>query len=243
MRKSQWFCNPNFDYFSHFREELERKDSYGHYKLQGEETLQKFFKKLKFDYISLRLPDVLGPRDNTNRFWKCFLWTKLNDIIGNVTIPKSLRNSPLSFVYSQDVAQLIYSLTDDVYDSHVYNQAYNLAFDETISLKDLFTTMTRFLGNESIEISEGEFGIGFPSVMRGPVDTQKAVDLLNWKPTPIKQALHDIIQFYNEAQFNGNYKYILDRVLEFHGIKREKYGQFVVKHHEELENRKSKEEL
>ena len=103
--------------------------------------------------------------------------------------------------------------------------------------------MARFLGNESIEISEGEFGIGFPSVMRGPVDTQKAFNLLDWKPTPIKQALHDIIQFYNEAQFNGNYKYILDRVLEFHGIKREKYGQFVVKHHEELENRKSKEEL
>lgn len=191
----------------------------------------------------MRLPDVIGPRDNTNRFWKCFLWTKLNDIIGNVTIPKSLENSPLSFVYSQDVAQLIYSLTNDVYDSHVYNQAYNLAFDETISLKDLFTTMARFLGNESINIVDGELGIGFPSVTRGPVDILKAINLLDWKPTPIKQALQDTIQFYNEAQFNGNYKYILDRVLEFHGVKREKYGQFVVKHHEELESRKLKEEL
>ena len=222
---------------------MNKRDSYGHHKLQGEETLQKFFKKLRFDYIALRLPDVIGLRDNTNRFWKCFLWTKLNDIIGDVTIPKELRDSPLSFVYSQDVAQLIYSLADDAFHSDVYNQAYNLAFDETISLKDLFTSMAKFLGNDSIDISDGDFGIGFPSVTRGPVDISKAVNLLNWRPTPVYQALHDTIQFYNEAQFNGNYKYILDRVLEFHGVKRDKYRQFVVKHHEELERRSVKQEL
>ena len=103
--------------------------------------------------------------------------------------------------------------------------------------------MAKFVGNDSIIISDGNLGIGFPSVMRGPVDISKAINFLNWKPTPVHKALHDTMQFYNESQFNRDYKYILDRVLEFHGVKRDKYRQFVVKHHEEFEKRRTKQEL
>jgi len=219
------------------------KDTYGHRKLESEETLHKFHQKLKYQYISIRLPDVIGPRDNTNRFWKCFLWAKLTDIVGPITIPDEIADKPLSFVYSLDVAELIFSLVANDYDEQVFNNAYNLAFKETISLRYLFESMASYLGNSMPNITDGEFPIGFPSVKRGCVDISKAVNVLKWSPVTIDDALKDSMLFYNDAQFNKEYKYLLDRVLEFHGIKRDKYRKFVSKHHAELEKRRSKEEL
>ena len=142
-----------------------------------------------------------------------------------------------------DVAELIFSLVAKDYDDQAFNSAYNLAFKETISLRYLFKSMTSFLGSSSLNITDGEFPIGFPSVTRGPVDISKAVNVLKWSPTTVDKALKDSMLFYNNAQFNKEYKYLLDRVLEFHGIKRDKYRQFVSKHHAELEKRKLKEEL
>jgi len=223
------------------QEQLNKRDSYGHRKLQGEETLQKFYQRLKFDYIALRLPDVIGPRDNTNRFWKCFLWTKFTDIIGPVTIPKEVQDLPLSFVYSHDVAQLIYSLADEVYSPDVYNQAYNLGFKKLYTLRNIFQDMSSFIGRGSVNITEGDFRIGFPSVTRGPVDISKAEKMLAWKPTPIEKALVETMEFYDDAQFNGDYKYIMDRVLEFHGVSRDKYREFVIQHHKEMESRQKQE--
>lgn len=226
------------------QEELNKRDSYGHRKLQGEETLRKYHKLLKFDFISLRLPDVLGPRDNTNRFWKCFLWAKLRKIAGDVTIPVGIQAKPLSFVYSLDVARLIFSIVNDELGADILNDAYNLAFKEQISLKSLFQMMVKF-NNESdgIEIKDDIFEIGFPSVIRGPVDITKAETVLKWAPTEINTALTETMKFYDDAQFNPEYKYILERILDFHGIKRDKYREFVLMHHMEAQRRKGRDEL
>ena len=47
---------------------LKRKDPYGHYKLSCEEALTYYQReKSGFPWVSLRLADVIGPRDTTNR--------------------------------------------------------------------------------------------------------------------------------------------------------------------------------
>ena len=47
---------------------LKKKDPYGHYKLSGEEALIHYQKhKGGFPWVTLRLADVIGPRDTTNR--------------------------------------------------------------------------------------------------------------------------------------------------------------------------------
>ena len=58
--------------------ELQRKDSYGHDKLAGEEALRKALTTFHGPtHMSLRLPDVLGARDNTGRFFQYLLWLRL----------------------------------------------------------------------------------------------------------------------------------------------------------------------
>ena len=47
---------------------LKKKDPYGHYKLSGEEALKHYQRnKGGFPWVILRLADVIGPRDTTNR--------------------------------------------------------------------------------------------------------------------------------------------------------------------------------
>jgi len=60
-------------------------------------------------YVMLRLPDVLGPRDTTYRFWLYQLWVRLAPVLGSrpVTIPKFLEEQENSFVYVDDVAKVV----------------------------------------------------------------------------------------------------------------------------------------
>ena len=46
-------------------ERLRRADPYGHYKLAGEEAVA----RSGLAWVALRLADVVGPRDTTNRWW------------------------------------------------------------------------------------------------------------------------------------------------------------------------------
>jgi len=42
--------------------------------LKCEEFLKNFADKSKIPYIVLRLPDVIGPFDDTSRFWALMKW-------------------------------------------------------------------------------------------------------------------------------------------------------------------------
>lgn len=52
---------------------LKRQDSYGFQKLESEYVLQKY---LKEKALILRLPDVIGPFDDSSRFWKYLFWVQ-----------------------------------------------------------------------------------------------------------------------------------------------------------------------
>lgn len=225
------------------REALNKRDSYGHKKLECEEVVSRYSSALNYEYVFLRLPDVLGPRDNTLRAYKYFMYTKLHNIIGPLHIPKHTQNVQLSFVYSIDVGRMIASLAHPTFHHvSVFNQSYNLAFKETITLKELLTMMGDRLNHGETKFDESDEAHenhGFPSVTRGPVDISKAISDLRWNPTDIKTAVEEICSFYEKMQYTSEFNYILDRVLDKLNVRGDKYRDFIELHHSKL----NKEEL
>ncbi|ESP00024.1 hypothetical protein LOTGIDRAFT_158251 [Lottia gigantea] len=181
-------------------QEYATKDDYGHRKLESEEALEKQLQANGIPYISLRLPDVVGPRDNTYRWWIYQMWMRLQKYLDKpVTIPANVAKQPMSFVYSQDVADLILDLTNNSPDPDVLNQAYNLAFRETFTLQEFLNEIKNLLNISDVEIGVDENSDSFrlfPSVSLGPVDISKAERQLKWSPTPWVEALKDTVQFY-----------------------------------------------
>ena len=184
------------------RELFRQKDDYGNRKLECEEELEKQATSgTGVPYISLRLPDVIGPRDNTYRWWIYQLWIQLAEYTDEqLSVPKELWNKPLSFVYVYDVADVISDCIKSGED--IYNNAFNLALTERPTLVQLLHGIMNSLDVEDIDIRENPDEEGFrlfPSVKLGPLDTTKARRLLNWNPTPWIDVLDHTVQFYEEA--------------------------------------------
>lgn len=184
------------------RDLFKLRDNYGHRKLECEEELQKQANQgTGVSYISLRLPDVIGPRDNTYRWWIYQLWIKLSEYIDTpLSVPKYLWKQPLSFVYVNDVADVISDCISSGQD--IYNNAYNLALTETPTLVQFLQGLMNVLDIEDIDITEDPDVDGFrlfPSVKSGPLDTTKAKRLLNWNPTSWIDILDHTTEFYEEA--------------------------------------------
>lgn len=180
------------------REKLNEADSYGHNKLACEEVLTRLHTEQNFHFISLRLPDVIGPRDNTNRFWYYFLWTLVHKQIGfPLMIPTWLETQQLNFVYSLDVANLITNKlikpTPEILD-----QPFNLACPEDITLQNFLTLIGNSLNVDPLSFIEGGSEYYFPSVTRGPINCTKAIHMLKWNPTPINVAINDSVAFYRD---------------------------------------------
>lgn len=182
------------------RETLASRDSYGDRKLACEEVLETEANSQRVWWMSLRLPDVIGPRDNSNRFWTYLIWLRFGDVIGKrISLPPHLKGRKLSFVHSEDVGRLILQLVK-MSPHHKFQQAYNLAFRETVTLEELINMMAKTLGISEVNYDRETTGSYlYPSVTRGPVNITKAEKNLNWKPMPIEEAVEKTVQFYEYA--------------------------------------------
>ncbi|CAF1260799.1 unnamed protein product [Adineta steineri] len=188
-------------------ERLRRKDSYGHKKLKIEEYLSQWQSKSNDNwfYVILRLPDVLGPRDSTDRWWFYQMWIQFySSIQKTLEISTNLRSS---YVYVNDVARYItHILSITFLDSSTifYNQILNIGCTEIVSINDLLSMIIDELNLNTLHIpikynpnTEADF---FPSVTRGGINISKALsNQFNWKPTPLKQVVRETIQWYNDA--------------------------------------------
>ena len=158
-----------------------------------------------WSYVILRLPDVLGPRDSTNRWWFYQMWIQFYSSIQKpLEISTYLRSS---YVYVNDVARYItYILSKTFLDFSTifHNQILNVACTEIISINDLFLMIIDELNLNVLDISikynpntETDF---FPSVTRGGINISKALsNQFNWKPTSLKQIVQETIHWYNNA--------------------------------------------
>ena len=174
--------------------------------------------------LVLRLPDVIGPYDDTGRFWATALWARHSP--STLFFPRSLweANPLVSYVYSCDVANLIYDTliapTVSVAEAaKIPNGVFNIAapaihlLDLTqrivaganvhAQIKPVPTVLQAHGGCESSSDDESgneshECCDFYPSVSCGPLDTSAAIRELGWSPTP-----HDVVFAETSAFFQS----------------------------------------
>ena len=189
------------------RTRLNRLDSYGHHKLAVEEWLTAQSEKDgALPFVALRLPDVLGQRDSTLRFWQYQLWLQhTHTLRRRIPIPSHLAQLHTSSVYVRDVAAAVALLLREPPDSPNLNTAFNIAFPQPRTLRQLLAAMAAALARQipgsGVEmeavIEEGGSGpFMFPSVTRGAVDSAKFVRAFpTWRPTDFTAAIDEIVAF------------------------------------------------
>ncbi len=191
-----------------------RRDSYGDEKLSAEEEIEEVHRTRPDapPYVILRLADVIGPRDSTNRFWQYQLWIEMAAKHPDtpVSIPKQCENRSLSFVFSRDVAQLIKTIIhmDKTSRSNIVNESYNLACTEDVNLEEFLRVVQTALGLQEVKVDvtwddRTEVPQIFPSVERGPVDISKATSKLQWSPTSLKHVVRYTVDFYKGVAKDG----------------------------------------
>lgn len=176
----------------------------------------------------LRLPDVIGLRDNTNRFWNYLLWLRFHDIIDRpLELPPSLRDKPLSFVFAEDVANLLIVLPE-YRDNSLFDFTYNLAFRETVTLEELLRIMAKHLGIAEVEFDRSnEGGLRYyPSVKRGPVDISMALNYLRWNPHKLDTGIKKTVQFYEYAMRSSDFKAQRKAILDSFKVPSHALGAF-----------------
>lgn len=193
---------------------LKKLDSYGHEKLKGEEELLKAQKQYNFKYVILRLADVVGPCDSTDRWWSLQLWITWCVLKDEVFyLPLKRKDTLLSFVYVEDVAQLLVTLILDVtkktqsQNEEKYNNVFNLAIAENPSLETFIQDLSQLASGKPVKIEYTDSPIAdfYPSVENGPIDICRATRLLSWKPTAWKCVLENTVRFYNEVPTDEKY--------------------------------------
>ena len=200
------------------KEQLNKFYDYAHRKLQTEEAIvDQRLQEGGLNFVILRLPDVVGPRDGTYRWWIYQLWAKLSKYMPDtpVKIPSFLENYPMSFVYVEDVAKTIVDLLNAP--PQVRDQIINLAWSETFTSEQLITHIEDALGIENKHIidedRENQFYM-YPSVRKGPIDVTKAESLLGWKTTPWEDVVKVTVEFYEQAMTGTDFLTQRDEIIQ-----------------------------
>tara|TARA_B100000795_G_scaffold268482_1_gene255527 strand:+ start:188 stop:2953 length:2766 start_codon:yes stop_codon:yes gene_type:complete len=134
-------------------------DEYGHQKLLGEELLKNKLPSYNSNlpYVILRLPDVIGPRDNSYRSFLTSLFLRivtdsdygLPNVVPQIDPSKNIAYSQISLVYSLDVASLCLAIVRRVAKVNgdpnqlrktwpaMVDHAFNVAFREKVTSNDI----------------------------------------------------------------------------------------------------------
>lgn len=182
---------------AHVRQKLNEADSYGNEKLAGEEVLQQY---ATFPYVSLRFSDVLGPRDGTERLILYHIWIKYSQAIGiPLTVPNEVENITTSITYVEDAVS---SILAAVKTEESWNEAYNVACEETFNVVQGIQSIAAVFGIGDVEVkavpTEESFEV-FPSVRRGPMDITRAKRVLKFKPTPLEEVLKKTVEWHEQV--------------------------------------------
>lgn len=172
--------------------------------LEREKLLINFDNK---KYLFIRLPDVLGPFDESFRIWVYLEWIK-NSRIRPIEFERADLVRNLSFVSRDDVNNLILNLilnAQNFKNEEIYNQAFNISFDEILTLKELVDVLYFILTENNSElinkgynyiIPEDCYGKTYlPSVTVGAVCNYKAKNIGLFKPK------ENIIEFLRKTVY------------------------------------------
>ena len=118
--------------------------------------------------LSLRLADVIGPYDDSCRFWKYLLWAQVAKH-WPITLDEAEKARKLSFTFSGDAVDTVVTqlLAENKTDG-----AYNIAMAEKVTLEEFVRYFIE--GDDEIKYLDMNKGEGhpntfYPSVDLGPV--------------------------------------------------------------------------
>jgi len=191
---------------------LKEKSEKGDNELECEEELLKQYNAGGFPYVSLRLANVFGPKENSIRYWLLHLWVKACVAL---TLPlhvdATLVEKPIALTYTPDIAQAVVraiskGLNQTCCSEHVHAEAFNLASEEMPSQRILYNLIAEPAGMpyvETILIPTNESVVLYPDNLRGPISISKAQDVLRWSPTDINKAFRGVARFYERVMLEG----------------------------------------
>lgn len=199
------------------RKRLRKADGYGDGKLEAEEALAAGTgMSTHARAIALRLPDVLGPYDDTLRLWAYWHWWHAGpDNRPQVKKPTLKRRDPsqapdhldppLAFVFSRDVARFLVHLISrrlpEFSSRATCFDAVNLGCDLQLPLRSFLELLARQAGVKDGCPVEVERPKGFlPSVDRPlPLDFRKLKESYGFTTTPLEEVLRICAEWFAEA--------------------------------------------
>lgn len=190
------------------RYSLKGKNEVGDNMLECEEELKKQYDQGGFPYVVFRLANVVGPKENTIRYWLLHLWVRAHIAL---TLPlhinPEIKDTPISLTYTPDIAQAVVAAmemnkNETCCPEKVTAEAYNLACEEAPTQKLLYNYIAEPIGLAYVETQlQGPNAtlILYPDNYRGPVSVQKAIETLRWSPTSLEKALRSVARFYERV--------------------------------------------
>lgn len=180
-------------------------DSYGHGKLEAEEVLAAGLSEepAAGRGVALRLPDVIGPFDDTLRLWAYWHWVQLGPKIP-VQVPEEMEgDTPLALVFSQDIARFIAGLVGSSVPLGVPQfDAVNLACARQPTLAELLTLLAEVSGlsGPPAVVPSASPSTLLPSVARPwRLCCQHIVEDYNFVPTGLEEALRVCAEWFASA--------------------------------------------
>ncbi|CAE7336109.1 C35C5.3 [Symbiodinium natans] len=200
------------------RKRLRKADSYGDGKLEAEEALAAGLEHTARG-VALRLPDVIGPFDDTLRLWAYWHWLRVPDNPPQVrkqtkrarlessTSTHSFEDPPLAFVFSRDVARFLVQLIGQRLDKKF--DAVNVGSDMQVPLKDFLDLLGK-ASKASKASSQGPTAEAFdevdrprsflPSVERPlPLDFRHLKQTYAFQSTPLPDVLKICADWFSLA--------------------------------------------
>ncbi|CAE7369647.1 unnamed protein product [Symbiodinium natans] len=191
---------------------LKGKSVRGDNELECEEELLKQYNAGGFPYVTLRLGNTFGPKENTIRYWLLHLWVKACVAL---TLPlhvdTSLVDTRISMTYTPDIAEAVVrsisrGLNETCCAEKVHGEAFNLACEEMPTQRELYNYIGEPAGVpyvETIEISRNHSVVLYPDNLGGPISVTKAQEVLRWSPTGLSKALRSVARFYERLMLEG----------------------------------------
>jgi nucleoside-diphosphate-sugar epimerase len=176
-------------------------DTYGYNKLMCERAVNELASQ-STTVVHLRLPDIIGPFDDTLRFWGFVTWIRSG-------VPVYLSNpaTPISVVYSHDVVRFIMGILSR---EQIPSGPVNIACIEQIPIKDFFDLIATPVDTTQ-EAPRKEY---LPSIERRktPLDLSRMNDIFKFAPTKLVDVIRETCAWLDEARsrFPGEYSEMVD---------------------------------
>ena len=181
--------------------ELKRRDSYqygyGSAKLDAEEVYA------TIDSVSLRLPDVIGPRDNLGGF------LDLVDAVGRGRVGCAVKHVADgkshvgSIAFAPDVGRAVVAALTTSNPPKVLH----IACAEPVSISELAALVA---GERDYALDAARKAPLLTVDIGGPLCVDAALSALDWRPTPLADAIRETVAWYEAAEHRNYTRALAD---------------------------------